>query len=672
MTTNFQCVFHADQDYAAIYPTAELETLVAKDNALYEQRWQLPQRATPGALTDLTFLQFVKDLPPVELNKLYYPEGGILNWGYVYLLFTGTQIESIKSNPTGTIKIQSKAGDELDFALMTLAVTMPLYEVGSNTSGRITGVNNDDHTLHIALFVDDRFYIANYSDNAMLCLGSSTWDNVVDACLGTLGIYVGTYPAANSRYGVPSQYSDMIEVAEYPAANILDAALVNTGRIIIRNPNGQYSIKTLLAAYNLEEAVTYNGYYLRSGGDWSRNHRDNYLGSIPLYVNCYFPTSYICSTASGVTIASTTVGSSTTVPSTYLGSAGCSTYWSWQNQGTDPIANHLRSPLNAYNYYGLSVSKATAFTDLGLVAPSGGDGTKLFRCVSRAYIASCNCLCGSTYTPTNSTALAALALQIADDFYVRKLSSLCNETWNAIVPPSGTGLRDYLYYYGRDCWTKIRSTEANKDYEQFMQEVGSTVCYPALEYCSLTVVGSSSSDAICRSNGLTISDKSPMCRTSNISIQASSIVEVNSPGVYEIHWPVSAWGQYAASCPQPSWSFNIQLTGTTPSRTFQSIQQSHWHWTQQASTVNVVFGSGAGFGPKPTAWVPTNQCVPSPGLAGQGFAEISTLVPLQCSDLPCAITLQAATVIMSGGTQPDNWQISNSEFKLVKVSTACY
>ena len=159
--------------FGYVYPvldTAELQAKIEADNSLSDMCWQLPARGWPGAATDVTHPLFTKDLPKIELNKLVYPEGGVMNWGYVYVALRGVDVEQVKKYPTCTLTLQTNdaTNDTLQFANFTLVASIPLWEVGSNanaaTGGRITAITDstDDSTLHLCLFADERFWAANF------------------------------------------------------------------------------------------------------------------------------------------------------------------------------------------------------------------------------------------------------------------------------------------------------------------------------------------------------------------------------------------------------------------------------------------------------------------------------------------------------------------------------
>ena len=133
--------------------------------------------------------------------------------------------------------------------------------------------------------------------------------------------------------------------------------------------------------------------------------------------------------------------------------------YQWDN---DEGMYHLRSPLNSTFYYPVTVTLASAFTNLGMTAPTNaGTGTRIFRDTAGA--------CGEA--PTNLAALQTLALTVASDYYLGKLWTLTHETWNGLVAPSGSGWFTYIYYYGLDCWTKIIGKPANAEFEQLMHDV---------------------------------------------------------------------------------------------------------------------------------------------------------------------------------------------------------
>ena len=448
-----------EEAFPAVLDIAELQQLINTDNAFRDMDWQRPARGWPGAATDLTFPLFTKDMPPPELNRLYYPSSGATKWGYVYMAFTGAQIEEIKHNPTGTITLQTNNGipsegaasDRLDFKNFTLLGSVPLWELAkSPDSGRVTAVSDDTTTLHLCLFCDERFWFANYSDSTAAGVVGASWVSLITDLLTTLDINnpppasgTLTVPTLSGDYGFPSQFSDWIDSFQYNSAVMLDAALLNVGLMLIRNIDGTYALSNFIQSAELESNTTYNGHFLRAGGGWKRaavtpDLADSYLGSLPASVTFYFP----MWDEAGVT----NVTMWGPAPPGVYPPAGPSWLYQWNN---DEGMFHVRSPLNTTYYYPVNVTINQAFGNFQAIPPrTPGLGTKLFRESARACSTPSTDESTSSHAgnpPTNIDAMKRLALQVASDYYLSKLYSLRQETWNGFIPPSGSGWFTYIY-----------------------------------------------------------------------------------------------------------------------------------------------------------------------------------------------------------------------------------
>jgi len=492
-TAGFQLAFTpkgSSTSYYARLDTNETQAWLAANDSLRDMDWQVPARSFPGAVTDLTFNLYTKDLPEIVLNRMVYPESGIMEWGFIYCIFSGAEVEAIKQAPTGTIAmwVTGPTTDTLNFDYMTLLASIPISEVGHNASGRITALadTDDKTTRHLCLFVDDRYWRANFAPNANIDGVPENWNLLINACVQSCVLANGgepiVLPAIDPSYGVPGQYSDWMEICQYNAAVMLDAALKNTGMRIVRAINGNYSIITVDRAAQIENATTYTGHFLRSGGDWSRNQKGfQYLGSLPGSVTFYFPL---------WNANLSPIGPPYPPPGPQ---------WLYQYDNDEGMY-HVRSPLNTSYYYPINVTIAQAFADLGLPAPAtpAWGGTRIFRDTARA--------CGDETTepgsggnpPTNLGLLNSLALTVAGDYYLEKLYTLQQETWNGFIQPSGSGWFTYIYYMGLDCYTKVRGKAANVEFEQLMHDVD---CYGSSSEGSSESSGSQGESTLCVADG---------------------------------------------------------------------------------------------------------------------------------------------------------------------------
>jgi hypothetical protein len=347
----------------------------------------------------------------------------------------------------------------------------------------------------LALLCDERFWIANYSQGASAEQVPTNWHDMLQAllasCLKGSAPLGSSIPAVPSAYGFPSSYSDWLEFFQYNCAAMLEAALNNVGLMLIRSIGGVYSVITTENARTIENAQHYTNYFLRSGGNWSRNGRSNYLGVLPASITFYYPM-WDASGASNNTVFGPD-------PTGVFPPAGASWLFQWDN---DEGMFHVRSPLNTTYYYPINVTIAQAFTHLGITPPTTpGLGTKIIRDTARA--------CGDANTspnsggigPTNIDLLNALSLESASNYYLNKLYSLTHEVWNGLLLPSGSGFYSYTYYMGLDCWTKIVGDPANDEYEQLMHDLS----------CVETSSGGSGSSGSSGLSGSGSGSSSPAC-----------------------------------------------------------------------------------------------------------------------------------------------------------------
>ncbi len=490
-----------------ICPTKEFRDWVANNFNLKDLKLTLNARNSPGALTDLTYPLNDPQKEKLELYKFVYPSSGLMKWGECLVLINGNDLPTMQNVQQGTLTLQSSPANILKFQNMFLIATIPICEVGVNqASGRIgPSLPNDAHTLHLGLMVDERFFIANYSRSYysdLSCDGS--WSEVISSLLDTAfntTMYPNTYtiptiPSINSAYGNPSLFSDLIEQGEYSSGQLLESVLLNCGLILVRHINGNYTLQTYNTANQIEDRTNYkstkdggdnttngetnssatslSGYCMRAGGEWTRWGRNNWTGALPAQCVFHFPywdTTY--STCVPLWAADDSGTSDADPCDCATDTEDCAVYppshapddvfrGSWYNQWDGDGEYHLRSPLNAISYYTIKITKSTAFANNGLPMPLGASyGQKLFRETARAM--------GSP--PTNMSQLVALAKQLAGDFYNRKYWSLIHETWDILVPPSGSGWLTYVYeYHDLDCSTRILGDYLNRDVEQMMHD----------------------------------------------------------------------------------------------------------------------------------------------------------------------------------------------------------
>ena len=457
MAASYQCSFGG---YPLVYPTQKIKKWIDKNVDLSQIKLTIPARSWPGAATDITYPLNENTTSP-GLYKLYYPSSGVSRWGEMWGLVSGTNLGQMIARQKDDLILQcsSATEDRINFEDWILAAAIPLAEFGNGSggsdTGRIDSVTNEPETLHLVLFVDERFFYANYSASSTLDLGcANDWNGVVTDLLSDIGISASV-PAISTSYGVPSNYSDLIESGQYNAAVMLDAVMLNIGCKLVRVPNATYVIKTYSTCNTVEKSVDLSDYTLRSGGDWSRNERSFYLSTLPQDCKFYFP---IWDVDEGA--------------------------WEAPDESTE---FHLRSPLNSAYYYEHTITKSAAFTANGLDNPTSynaSNSSKVFRMTARAF--------GSS--PTNLSAISAMATQYAADFYNRKYWSLRHETWNKIVAPSGSGWFDYVYYFCDDVYTKVIGEAANHDVEQLMPELCEDI---SSESSSSSSISSESSSSLC-------------------------------------------------------------------------------------------------------------------------------------------------------------------------------
>lgn len=438
--------------FPAVLDIDALQDAISRDNNFKDMDWQRPARGWPGSATDLTYPLFTKDLPPIELNWLYYPSSGVCSWGFVYLAFTGEDIEKIKASPTGTIELAQSSTEKVVFENWTLVATVPLWEVGKNYGGRITSIGDDAETLHLALFADDRYWKANYSRGLAWEEVPTTWSSLILQLTLAVGIEANaaSLPDIPGDYGFPSPRSDWMEMFQYNSAVMLDAALLNVGLLIVRKPDGNYAFITTREADTIERNVDLSASFLRAGGNWARNKRSDAILYLGLPENCVIQYPLWDDRPHN--------SSDPPYPPT-----GPQWLWQWDN---DEGQYHVRSALNTTYYHPVSVNIADAFTYLGMDCPTTPNmGTKLFRSTARACTESGD-------NAHNLGNLMSLSIEVVAEWYLRKLWTLTQETWNGILQPSGSGWFIYIYYYGAtDCYTKVRGNALNAEYEQLMHDV---------------------------------------------------------------------------------------------------------------------------------------------------------------------------------------------------------
>ena len=377
------------------------------------------------------------DPPRFRIGTYFYPAGAS-RWSEFHGLASTSAVNKMKAAcfPSGATAAAGKfqfvcdpsAYDSGD-TLATGGISTNLYMLPPRPLAAFGGSYDD---LWLVTLVDERYLWQFKAGGKQILSSASTWDGFITSLEAYLGITVNGNPVS-STYGIPSEDSALYSLYENPAV-LLDAVAANVGCVIARKFDGTYS---LVSPTSSNTSVTSNRpATLRVGGGDLEAVDAGF--STALALNAVLP-------------ASVTV----TFPKRVINGP-------WID--TRDVLDLVRPS------YGDVYTKTITLSAAGFSQYSGYNGSKVFRDTARA-------LYNTEFdaSPANQTALDALALQIAQDYYNSFLSGI-DEVYPGIRAWAPEGADDILWVYNssESSYTRVQRKPWNFGVEEFQHEFTAT------------------------------------------------------------------------------------------------------------------------------------------------------------------------------------------------------
>ena len=427
------------------------------------------------------------DCPPPRLNCLYWPSGAS-RWARGWFLCTGEakdKIVALAHPASGTTAIELAFGDEGQNVQYTSLYLLPPRPLSGIEPGTSQTDAQKKEALWLLPLVDVRYFWQFESSGLLELTTSTTWSTLFSTLGTALGVTI-TADTVDSDYLNPDPCEFTRRYVPVPV--LLDAAAASVGQRIVRDPEDGTvtsqlvsSAETVLAANYLITQTT-----LAAGGDYSDS-----LGDFPesIRLNCRRWSQYAVY-CDGEVYTTTAAASATADPPTSTVS------------GKEKI---FHSTLYAEYPAG--------------TAPNSGSA------------------------PTNSAAIAALALQVAGDYY-GWMGKCFDLTYNGIVDWAPTGFDDVIVWeFGRTARTHVWSLPSGVGVDRQLSQSSS---YEVLETIEL---GKPDSDIALNASG-TVSvwrrNSSGTLADSTLNVTATALAGAVSMSVYTTLW----WncGTWLVSC----------------------------------------------------------------------------------------------------------------------------
>lgn len=352
--------------------------------------------------------------PDPRIGTFFYPSGAS-RWAEFHGFATTTQVAAMKkaaltnlaTPQTFKIRSDNPVGDPLAqqgvSTAMYLLPPRPLVVF----SGQLEG-------LWLITLVDERYYWQfRDAGKQQISAASSTWANLFTSLATALGITLDT-GAINSVYGIPAEDSPLFSNFEN-AAVLLDAAAWNVGKLVVRNFDGTYNLRTPAESTDVAQQNRAGVSFVLAGGDIFQEEGNAEAPSqnaiLPATVTVTFPRFVI----------------------------------------NGKFVDNRDSRDHSTPSYGDVYSKIVSLADAGHAIYSGHSGTKTIHDSARAYYNA-----ASDPSPANQADLDALALQLAKDYYDAQLSGI-DQVFPGIRAWEPEGVDDLIWTYrGAATWTRIQ------------------------------------------------------------------------------------------------------------------------------------------------------------------------------------------------------------------------
>jgi len=415
-----------------------------------------PASPYPGKnLADIAY-PYLPAPPEVRLGQYFYPTGASRWSQFVGVIHEDAKIAMEdaafpvgQSAQPGTFTLQCDVGDGFGAdAASNGGIQTQLYLLPPQP---LSSFGSDFGKLYLCVLVDERFYWQWENAGELHPDDVMTWDVLLDDLANVLGITLTGPSPVPSVYGVPGEDSAFYSNYENPAV-LLDAAAANIGCVVVRNLDGTYQLQTYHDADLASTGNRPNPPLSMAGGD--AFVVDDTANNVARAANAVLPT----------TVA-------VTFPKVVINGP--------MVDGRDIRDKNKRS-------YGDVYGKPVDLLTYGPANYQGVDGHKTFHCTAWALYNN-----AGDASPVNQTALDALAVQLAKDFWDSKLNGI-DQSYPGIRAWVPEGANDVLWYYnGTIAYTRVQRKPWNFEVTEFQHQLTGTAAGYAENPFPAKIIGAS-------------------------------------------------------------------------------------------------------------------------------------------------------------------------------------
>ncbi len=407
------------------------------------------ENPTTANLQDLPWSEAHQPRPDlIGFNKFYYPTNAT-RYGVFVGLMTSAMVRDVVTATQGgralaTFKMVGAPRSNLNagqvsanYTISTQMAMLPPRLLGEDGTA---GIKRDG--LYAVVLVDTR-YDWQQKHVTLKPDGTTTWEDLLAEVATALGEDIEFLSTPEDVYGVPEPDSQLWASSEN-AAILLDAIAYNTGRTVVRTLDGVINLMTheesdTTVALNRPLIEVLERY---AGGDMFQRFERNNANDLNTTKNSIAPKEIIVNFP-------TYVDQNAPIPH----------YVNDRNRGQQQTSRFTRSPGGVF--------QVTVPIQSGPVYSSGisGAGSHFITTTAKALLDS-----ESDATPSNSSGLTALALQLANDYWEERTITGLDEVYPGIFAWSPEGLHDIVWTYSafsRQVTTRVFRSPWTYSKEQF-------------------------------------------------------------------------------------------------------------------------------------------------------------------------------------------------------------
>lgn len=446
---SFACTF-ASTPFCLDNARADVAEFLAKNLPLGQNDLEQPPSPFPGKNVYGLAVPPWRPLPNIRIGEWYYPTGAV-RWSQFTGLASTAQKDAMVEAAlpsTGatacTFLMQADAVGPEALSDKTYEIETEMYMLPP----RPLAVHGDNPGLWLITLVDERYYWQWRSAGAFTVASTTTWANLITALVAALDIVIA-YDAVSATYLAPEPDSQLWTNYE-SAALLLDAVAWNIGCTVVRNLDGTYNLQSNADA--VTQSDTNRGTVIRTAGGDMIDSADAVTLS---------PGVTVIPSAQAVLPGSVTV----TFPKYVTGGV--------PHMYNPRIGEASRPSCWTEDSYGAVYAKVISLADAGAPYSNyvGYPGTKVFRDTAKALSTSeAN---AASNTLTNSAALDALALLIAQDYYAQQINSALDEVYPGTLLWTPEAIHDVVWTYknGMAC-TRVFRLAWNYNVNEFQHSSG--------------------------------------------------------------------------------------------------------------------------------------------------------------------------------------------------------